>query len=527
MAECQFVKLKVAGSNPVSYPKEKFDHSMKTKSKHMSKETMPVRDLEKAINGLVSPWKKQGGTPPRLIIKEIARKTQASDQRVINTLLREKIILGEDKSSTFQAVIVNREGQPILPDKLTETALTFSPYKRAVNQAEYRSRAPGGGPVVKRRINENSLQKAMVRLGKGNLPVALVQNDESENPPTVKKRGITKRYEPPCETEIQARDLIRSATNTKLREKCPTDQEKRIVDERIRGLLLKDWETIKKITPIKDQFAVFKFFYYLRTNSVAEPSGINRMGTYFAEACVAGTPITILSWDCPGSNEPLIINGEITRYPQTETERIVETVNRRRFVQRIELGKQLLETVDTVKTALPVEFVIITAGNNSFTVYPNSTRTCTEVIAAENGAREFNQRYDEKLRESGINVPVFCDLDVYEGLRDPNSLFWQIYRQVMDGIIPIPPYILQKQLEIIARITDPLGLTGTKEAERLAKRVIAAYGAEGVILDYLKPVFGNIIIAATEAISVYYQRTNFCRKYFGIPEIPTFYTLYD
>lgn len=176
---------------------------------------------------------------------------------------------------------------------------------------------------------------------------------------------------------------------------------------------------------------------------------------------------------------------------------------------------------------MPINFCLITAGLNAKTYYPKSTSSPIKQESASKAVRLFTNEYQKWANTTfgRLSFPIVTDLNLYPLASD--SQYWKIYEMIMQEEIPIPEFIMKKQMEINERITEPLFLNNTPEAKLLAKRVIAAYGAEGVILDELRPKLGNIIIAATEAISVYFQRSNFARQYLGLKLLPTFYTLYD
>lgn len=325
---------------------------------------------------------------------------------------------------------------------------------------------------------------------------------------------------------------IENATNSKLTQRAKTPEKAREIPGRIKEMLRQDLKKLDRLIPADKLTSAFNFFYYLRTQSVAEVSGADLIGQYLSEAAKDQNPvpITILSWDCPGFGKPYLNNGEITRDPQFDAESIQATIQRRRLIERAGLQKDLLQVVRTIKSDLPIEYVVLTSGLDIKAYYPTSTVLEAEGdTAIEKATQRFIKPYSQVFKKSvePYDPQVILDLEVYPKILDPQSDFWKVYNDILSGRIPIPEFVLKTQMEINKRITDQIDMSQTPQAEFLAKRVIAAYGAEGFYLDKLTPTYGNIIIAASEAISVYYQRANFARKFLGLKSIPTFYTLYE
>ncbi len=318
--------------------------------------------------------------------------------------------------------------------------------------------------------------------------------------------------------------IIEAAENSKLLSSAKNPQACNI---EVRSQLRSDLKSLSRILPPDYVFKIFKFFYYLRTESVSPVSGVKDMYEYFAKAVTGKMPMSIITWDCPGCAEPYITGGEIIRDPLDTKAGAITTLQRRRFVTRSNLANDLLKAIDPLQDEIPINFLLITAGLNAKTYYPKSVNTLIKKESAAKAVRLFTGEYQKwaDITFGKLSFPIVTDLNLYP--LAPDSQYWKIYEMIISGKIPIPEFILKKQMEINERITEPLSLNNTPQAELLARRVIAAYGAEGVILDELKPKLGNIIIAATEAISVYFQRSNFARQYLGMKPLPTFYTLYD
>jgi len=76
-------------------------------------------------------------------------------------------------------------------------------------------------------------------------------------------------------------DTIDSASNQKLAQRKPEKTAE--INARIQALLKTDYTKLKPIIPAKKLPAIFNFFYYLRTESVAEISGVKEIYDYFGK----------------------------------------------------------------------------------------------------------------------------------------------------------------------------------------------------------------------------------------------------
>lgn len=153
------------------------------------------RDLviAQAYNRIVKPWTSLGIEPPLIAVNQIAREANiANAANVTNELASRGIIFSASGGGRKRLSLRDINGEPI--NNLTDAAIDAAPYKRAVKRANYRSRAPGGGPVVKRRINEDSLRRNLLQLGKGRLKVGAENYDEDEERKRT-RRDIKRRLE--------------------------------------------------------------------------------------------------------------------------------------------------------------------------------------------------------------------------------------------------------------------------------------------------------------------------------------------
>lgn len=146
--------------------------------------------IAEAYSRIVKPWTFLGLEPPSVSVKQIAREAGVPNPTTIaGELVRGEIIFGVNGNLGRRLTLEDVGGNQV--EDLESAAREAAPYKRAVREADYRSRAPGGGPVVKRRVNENSLERKLIQLGKGRLKVGVKDYDEEGE--REKKRQDTKR----------------------------------------------------------------------------------------------------------------------------------------------------------------------------------------------------------------------------------------------------------------------------------------------------------------------------------------------
>lgn len=137
-------------------------------------ESQRVESIQGVLQNLAEPYVSIGETPPPFQVKQVARQaglTPATVARIVN-----QVVMVGSNGSSLEASL--KESDSADNKTLNEMALSRAPFKRAVQKSEYRSRAPKGGPVIKRRINEDNLAANLLNLGKGRLRITLKPFDE-------------------------------------------------------------------------------------------------------------------------------------------------------------------------------------------------------------------------------------------------------------------------------------------------------------------------------------------------------------
>jgi len=134
-------------------------------------------EIAMAYSRTVRPWTSLGLEPPSISVIEVARRAGISNPATVaGEVARGEIIFSSNGNFGSRLILEDIKGNQV--ENLEEAAIKAAPYKRAVKEADYRSRAPGGGPVVKRRVNERSLKRKLTQLGKGRLRVNIEAYDE-------------------------------------------------------------------------------------------------------------------------------------------------------------------------------------------------------------------------------------------------------------------------------------------------------------------------------------------------------------
>jgi hypothetical protein len=145
--------------------------------KNMEKEKN--QQITRAYERIVRPWTEKGLEPPCVSVKQLSREARIQNPgALVNQLANGGATFGSNGSVDSRLVLEDLYGEPV--ENIEQAAREAAPYKRAVKEADYRSRAPGGGPVVKRRINEKSLARKLMQLGKGRLKVGVERYCEDE-----------------------------------------------------------------------------------------------------------------------------------------------------------------------------------------------------------------------------------------------------------------------------------------------------------------------------------------------------------
>ena len=142
----------------------------------MKKET---EGISQAYKKIVQPWTKAELNPPELLVIELARRTGLPPIRLINILLNKKVVV-QTENDIYRLRLEGPSKERVTRKNLKDVAQKAGKgkYKRAAKDADYRSREPGGGPVVKRKIKKDSLERQILIKGYERLKIVA----EKSNP---------------------------------------------------------------------------------------------------------------------------------------------------------------------------------------------------------------------------------------------------------------------------------------------------------------------------------------------------------
>lgn len=166
----------------------------------MSKEITPEK-IDQEINRLSKRWKDAEVDVPEFTVKEIARRM--GTKQYFSFARR---ILSFKNSGNKNSIELKAQGNKEVDEgNLQEKTIEASPYKKAVNQAKYRSRAPGGGPVVKRRVDEKDLLEKRKNLGAARL-IIISKYQSSEDYNSKRRLEIKQALEKRWEARVNRND---------------------------------------------------------------------------------------------------------------------------------------------------------------------------------------------------------------------------------------------------------------------------------------------------------------------------------
>ena len=407
--------------------------------------------IQKAIEGLVKPWSQTGIELPMLTVKEIARAA-----KIANPL---SVARNIERNSYAQLVDTN--------PKLR------APFKKSVRKADYRSRAPGGGPIIKRRVLTASLERNLLMFGTERLrvnPKPKVIQTERE---TIKTR-LAKRW------ATKSTDIIE------------IDSDRKLASE--------------------------KFIRSIGLLSVVPPERPQRI----KELMAAGKPI-VVNWICP-MGTPLSWDSKTERlyrrYTQTTPE---EGFNRDyQLLPRLSLENNLVRQLKHFNSTWT--YLKIVADDNPFCLYPACLRIDgreATVNAIANYSSYVQTRLDSLTGKGNIWVlpwsellgpKLFDDyLETYEGIK-------------IEDLLPyLPKDIIETEIDILTDHTkpDPILLPRFR---RFAEDCVRYFAVEGLFLDKL---FGDEVIVAWNDSTRISATIDPLRKINGLAPLPKIFVLHN
>lgn len=287
--------------------------------------------ISEAISRLSKRWTNIGLKPPAFSVKEIARERGINPSTVTSAVKNGSVFVSNTDGAQLKAYLQEPNGQRVNGKSLNEIASRNASIKRAVRQADYRSRAPGGGPIVKRRVLGSSVEKKLVALGMERLKVVLEpMNKESIN--QQRKDKIKKR--------LASRWALRDSKNL-----CVTEKNERV------------------------ELNTEKFMQSIQARSVVSPERPKRIRELLSGQ---DTPL-LFNWVCPPGT-PLTYDPETEKlfrlYSQIDPEGGFK--NDYRLYPRLNLEKDLVGLLN--RFDMPLMYIKSVADNNPYCLYPACLR---------------------------------------------------------------------------------------------------------------------------------------------------------
>jgi hypothetical protein len=440
-------------------------------------------EVARAYSRVVQPWTEKGLEPPSVSVKEIAREAGIKNpSTLVSALTNGGITFGTNGYVDNRLVLENNDGFPV--EDVEEAARRAAPYKRAVKEADYRSRAPGGGPVVKRRVNQRSLRRKLIQFGKERLKVGV--EDYSEDEERTKKRNETIER---LGLRWQGRTEVENPSN---------------VSE----------EGLRKAS---------SFMSFVDSASVMSPQRPGRIKELVAQAASGTEEVFFVNWICPPGT-PLEFDEETGKLYRLFSSLNPETGFEKdyRLSPRIDLEKRLVEQIEKLGTE-KATYIKSIADDNPYCLYPACIRLEgeAETLNAIEGYSEYVQgKLDTLIGEDSVWVMRWSELLGPELFQE----FLERFRNTsFEDLEPyLPPSVLETELDVLFKHTnpDPKLLPIFRQ---FAKDVIAQYNIE---MDILYDAFGDNVVLAWNESTRRGSMLDALRKLKGRPPIPKVYVLH-
>lgn len=440
-------------------------------------------EVARAYSRVVQPWTEKGLEPPSVSVKQIAREAGIKNPATLaSELANGGVAFGLNGSVDSKLILEDSSGLAV--ENIETAAREAAPYKRAVKEADYRSRAPGGGPVVKRRVNNRSLDRKLVQLGKSRLKVGIEPYSEDEE-----------------------RKKNRNKTIERLGQRWQGRTESV-------GSDVASEEAIKKAN---------SFMSFIDSASVMSPQRPGRIKELVAQATSGNEEVFFVNWICPPGT-PLEFDDETGKLYRLFSNLNPEAGFEKdyRLSPRIDLEKRLVGQIGKLRTE-KATYIKSIADDNPYCLYPACIRLEGEgeTLDAIEGYSEYIQgKLDTLIGEDSVWVMRWSELLGPELFQE----FLERFRDTkLEDLEPyLPPSVLETELDVLFKHTnpDPKLLPAFTQ---FAKDVIVQYNIE---MDILYDAFGDNVVLAWNESTRRGAMLDALRKLRGRPPIPKMYVLH-
>lgn len=435
---------------------------------------------------IVRPWDEAGLQYPNVSIKEIAREMGIQNpSNLADTLFKRDVKARDNGRVNGKLILVDEENIPV--DNLDEAAKKAAPYKKSVNRANYRSRAPGGGPVVKRRVNKESLRKNLSQYGKERLMVKLVPYDE--------------------EAENQKR---RQNTKERLAFRWQSTPSPR--------------NTLNDTEPITTRFRVDNLIQTLRTNSVAPIERPRKIKDLTKKALISGQSVVIANWICPRGTS-LKFDPETRKlyrsYINVNPEEGFDT-DYQLQPDKLSLERRMLRTLEMHN--IPFLYLKIVADDNPYCLYPACLRIDGEEATMQtitDYSDYCQRRLTKELDSEDVLVMTWSALLGPELFKKYLDDFEKLKYQDISSYLP--PDIISTEMNVLTDHTQPDPSTAPAWS-KFTEDCIKYFALEG---DYMNQIFGDDVILAWNDSTRIASTIDPIRKAKGLKNLPKIFVLHE
>lgn len=249
---------------------------------------------------------------------------------------------------------------------------------------------------------------------------------------------------------------------------------------------------------------------------------------YIVDALTNKVLITFFDWECPPRTISRTGDGAQFVNYDIDLDKIFrgETIDRYTELPRAvsQQGDEIRALKYLIKSGLAFRFVKIIADTNAYYITPESV----EIMGRERIEKVFNEfqmRIKVKTKIYPVGVEVYRCTEL---LKPFAKMYDEAFQEAMLMLTArsdelVAPAVIEQQIE---RIGEHMGIEDRQRAEEIARRVIATYGAEGIVFEPLsktKALSNCIWMNLRETNARTISMTNCLRKARGQEPLPMWF----
>jgi len=266
----------------------------------------------------------------------------------------------------------------------------------------------------------------------------------------------------------------------------------------------------------------------LEAGSIAPIKGRCVLSSFITDSLANSSQISFYTWECM-PRKTIIVPGKPVFYDFNVN--IDKAVNKSKFVQLENVERKLLLLLD--KSRLNYKFYLFTADTNPAVMYPESGLKFSpeQLDRLSSQFQILLQGKADKLFGIGkVEVVRFSQL-LNKFQNTYKDAFDRVYEDLKKDIYQNPWASKSQVTKIISRLASHINvpLSQKDELEERARRYLASYAAEGMVLGQLDSSgqIPNPVWVNNEPVTTSTQATELVRRKERLPLIPTVYYLYQ